>query len=89
MKPVSSRATAVTALFGCFLAWRCQNQRAGPGGDEGILDHVGEPPVPPAVLAARAPPQAVTEFDQTVGLDEWPEMDQTSGSSAPKDDAWH
>ena len=54
---------------------------------EGILDNVGESPVPPAVLAARAPPQAAAEFDQTVGLDEWPEMDQTSGSSAPKDDA--
>jgi len=50
---------------------------------------VGEPPVRPALLASRAPPQAATEFDQTVGLDEWPEMDQTSGSSAPKDDAWH
>ncbi len=30
-----SGATAVTALFGCFLAWRCQNRRAGPGGDRG------------------------------------------------------
>ena len=48
---------------------------------ERILEHLGEPTSPPAVLPARAPPQAAMEFDQNVGTDQWPEMDQTAGKS--------
>ena len=44
---------------------------------ERILEHIGEPTTPPAVLPARAPPQAEMDFDQVGGAGEWPEMDQT------------
>jgi len=50
-----------------------------------ILDHIGEPTTPPPVSPARAPPQAIFDFDQATGLGEWPEMDQTAGSV---DDTW-
>jgi len=35
---------------------------------------------PPAVLPARAPPQAELDFTQVTGPDEWPEMDQSAGA---------
>ena len=44
-----------------------------------ILDHIGEPTQPPAVLPARSPPQLVFGFDQTPATADWPEMDQTAG----------
>ncbi len=52
---------------------------------ERILRHIGQPTKPPEVLPARAPPQATMDFDQTAGLDEWPDVDQTAGWS---DDDW-
>ena len=56
-----------------------------PGVIERILRHIGEPTKPPEMLPARAPPQAEMDFDQTAGLDEWPDVDQTAGTS---DDDW-
>jgi len=47
---------------------------------ERILEHIGEPTEPPAVLPARAPPQAELDFTQVTGPDEWPEMDQSAGA---------
>jgi hypothetical protein len=44
-----------------------------------ILDHIGEPTQPPAVLPARSPPQLAFGFDQTPATTDWPEMDQTAG----------
>jgi hypothetical protein len=46
---------------------------------ERILEHIGEPTKPPAVLPARSLPQGEFRFEQTVGLDDWPQMDQTAG----------
>ena len=46
---------------------------------ERILDHIGEPAQPPAVLPARSPPQLAFGFDQTPATTDWPEMDQTAG----------
>lgn len=49
---------------------------------ERILTHIGEPVTPPAVLPARAPPQAELGFepaDPSAGPTPWPEIDQTSG----------
>jgi len=49
---------------------------------ERILAHIGEPSTPPAVLPARAPPQAELWFeppDQTAAQTAWPEIDQTGG----------
>jgi hypothetical protein len=46
---------------------------------ERILAHLGEPTRPPAVRPARPPPQGEFPFDQTLGPDDWPEMDQTAG----------
>jgi hypothetical protein len=46
---------------------------------ERILEHIGEPTRPPAVRPARPPPQGEFQFDQTLGPDDWPEMDQTAG----------
>jgi hypothetical protein len=48
-----------------------------------ILTHIGEPTAPPAVLPARAPPQAELGFavvDQTAGDGDWPEIAQTGGA---------
>jgi hypothetical protein len=52
---------------------------------ERILEHIGEPTQPPAVLPARSPPQMELGFDQTPAADDWPEMDQTTGQGA---DGW-
>jgi len=52
---------------------------------ERILRHVGEPTEPPAILPARSPPQTELEFDQGGGHDDWPEMDQSQGTSG---DSW-
>ncbi|MBK6735769.1 MAG: transposase [bacterium] len=49
---------------------------------ERILEHIGEPTQPPAVLPARSPPQLEFGFDQTIATDDWPEMDQTAGRGA-------
>jgi len=49
---------------------------------ERILDHIGEPTAPPVILPARSPPQAEMDFDQAVGREEWPEVDQTAGVGA-------
>jgi hypothetical protein len=46
---------------------------------ERILEHIGEPTKPPTVLPARPSPQGEFRFDQSVGPDHWPEMDQTAG----------
>ncbi len=46
---------------------------------ERILDHIGEPTQPPAVLPARSPPQLAFGFDQMPATADWPEMDQTAG----------
>jgi hypothetical protein len=49
---------------------------------ERILTHTGEPVTPPAVLPARAPPQAELEFGPADGPADqaaWPEIDQTGG----------
>jgi hypothetical protein len=46
---------------------------------ERILDHIGEPTQPPAVLPARSPPQLAFGFDQVPATTDWPEMDQTAG----------
>lgn len=46
---------------------------------ERILAHIGVPTEPPALRPARSPPQGELRFDQTAGLDDWPEMDQTAG----------
>jgi hypothetical protein len=43
------------------------------------IEHIGEPTRPPTVLPARPPPQGEFQFDQTLGPDDWPEMDQTAG----------
>jgi hypothetical protein len=53
---------------------------------ERILRHIGEPPQAPQVLPARARPQAEMDFDQTAGLEEWPDVDQTAGTT---DDDWN
>jgi len=50
-----------------------------------ITTHVGEPIAAPAILPARAPPQAEMDFDQVAGSDEWPDMDQTAGKGG---DTW-
>jgi hypothetical protein len=52
---------------------------------ETILRHIGEPSEAPKVLPARAPPQGEMEFDTAAGLEEWPDVDQTAGST---DDSW-
>ncbi len=44
-----------------------------------ILEHIGELTRPPAVRPARPPLQREFQFDQTLGPDGWPEMDQTAG----------
>jgi len=52
-----------------------------------ILTHIGEPTTPPAVLPARAPPQAELGFelvDPPAGPTAWPEIDQTGGQ-----DSWY
>jgi hypothetical protein len=52
---------------------------------ERILTHIGEPVTPPAVLPARAPPQAELEFepaDPSAGPTAWPEIDQTGGQES-------
>ena len=36
---------------------------------ERILNHLGEPTVPPAIAAARAPPHSEAEFDQRPARD--------------------
>jgi hypothetical protein len=49
---------------------------------ERILTHIGEPTIPPAVLPARAPPQAELSFaqvDPADGAEAWPEIGQTGG----------
>jgi len=51
-----------------------------------ILGHIGEPTTPPAVSPARSPPQVEINFDQAVGADGWPEIDQTAGA---QDDTWN
>ena len=52
---------------------------------ERILRHIGEPTEPPALLPARSPPQGELAFDQDGGRDDWPEMDQSVGSTG---DSW-
>ncbi len=56
---------------------------------ERILTYIGgptiPPTIPPAVMAARSPPQAEINFDQTAGTGDWPEMDQRPGAG---DDTW-
>jgi hypothetical protein len=52
---------------------------------ERILTHIGEPVTPPAVLPARAPPQAEMEFEpaeRSAGPTAWPEIDQTGGQDS-------
>ena len=52
---------------------------------ERILTHIGEPVTPPAVLAARAPPQAELGFEPAnpqVAQTAWPEIDQTGGQDS-------
>jgi hypothetical protein len=56
-----------------------------PHSIERILRHLGEPVQAPELLPARAPPQRELEFDQTVGVPEWPDEDQTAGRP---DDEW-
>jgi NADPH-dependent ferric siderophore reductase len=46
---------------------------------ERILEHIGEPTQPPAVLPARSPPQLAFRFDQPSVTVDWLEMDQTAG----------
>jgi len=43
-----------------------------------IFAHIGKPTRPPAVRPARPPPQGEFQFDQTLGPDDRPEMDQTA-----------
>jgi len=50
-------------------------------GVERILHHIGEPTEAPKVLPARAPPQHALEFDQSADVDEWPDVDQTTGDT--------
>ena len=50
-----------------------------------ILTHIGEPATPPAVLPARAPPQAELGFepaDRPAAQTAWPEIDQTGGQDS-------
>lgn len=52
---------------------------------ERILTHIGEPVMPPAVLPARAPPQAELGFappDPPAARNAWPEIDQTGGQDS-------
>lgn len=52
---------------------------------ERILTHIGEPATPPAVLPARAPPQAELSFvqvDPAGGAEAWLEIDQTGGQDS-------
>lgn len=53
---------------------------------ERILTHIGEPVTPPAVLPARAPPQAELGFelpdDPPTAPMAWPEIDQTGGQDS-------
>jgi hypothetical protein len=49
---------------------------------ERILEHIGEPTQPPAVLPARSPAQLAFGFDQAPPTEDWPEMDQTAGLGA-------
>jgi len=49
---------------------------------ERILTHIGEPVTPPAVLPARAPPQAELGFEpaeRPAAQTAWLELDQTGG----------
>jgi len=50
-----------------------------------ILTHMGEPTEPPAVLPARAPPQVEMDFDQVDAGNDWPDMDQSTGTA---DETW-
>ena len=52
---------------------------------ERILGHIGQPSEPPAILPARSPPQGELVFGQDGGRDDWPEMDQSVGSTG---DSW-
>jgi hypothetical protein len=52
---------------------------------EHILEHIGEPTKPPAVLPARSHPQLAFGLDQTIATAAWPEMDQPAGQRA---DGW-
>jgi hypothetical protein len=52
---------------------------------ERILTHIGERVTPPAVLPARAPPQAEMGFEpaeRSAGPTPWPEIDQTGGQES-------
>jgi hypothetical protein len=64
---------------------------------EKILNHMGEPSEPPAILPARAPPQTeigyrrrrdceAIHFNQVGPGNEWPDMDQTAGA---EDGTWN
>jgi hypothetical protein len=47
--------------------------------------HIGDPHTPPAVLPARAPPQAELGFepaDLPAAQTPWPEVDQTGGQGS-------
>lgn len=52
---------------------------------ERILRHIEQPHEPPAVLPARSPPQAEFAFNQGLGVDHWPDLDQAAGAA---DDPW-
>ncbi len=52
---------------------------------ERILRHIDQPTEPPVVLPARSPPQGEFEFDQSIGADAWPDLDQTTGAG---NDPW-
>ena len=53
---------------------------------EKILNHMGEPTEPPAILPARAPPQTEMDFNQVDPGNDWPDMDQTAGA---EDGTWN
>ena len=53
---------------------------------ERILERIGEPTEPPAVLPARSPSQMEFGFVLTPPTDDWPEMDQTAGDQGA--DGW-
>jgi hypothetical protein len=69
---------------------RAVTAAAGPAGAtlqliERILTHIGEPATPPAVLPARAPPQAEMGFepaDRSAAQMPWLEIDQTGGQGS-------
>jgi hypothetical protein len=55
---------------------------------ERILDHIGEPTEPPAILPARSPPQGELDFARALPVAPvalWPEVDQTADLP---DDSW-